>query len=421
MAITKIEVPELFDFGSDNSAFKLPTGTTAERPTSPSNGEMRFNTTTGYVEYYDTTDTQWWEIDYAPDPLVPSENFNAVLYTGDGTTGRVITTGLAADLVIIKNRSSSQQDWIWFDSVRGVSEYIRSNSTSQQYNAGSGQGVSAFGSTTVTIGDNAAGNLGANGSVGGTYSGAALQVMYSFKAGGSSNTFNKNGTGYGTASAAGLTGESNITIQGSSVNTESGISIIKTLTGPSTGMIIPHGLGTQPELIISKPLNISLGWYTWTPILDNGSTSSNTGWKGLFLNTNAAASSSAYVYASNTHIYDSWAVGREVVYYSFISIAGYSKIGSYTGNGSATGPIVTLGFEPAWVMIKRTDSSANWRILDNKRSTTNPINKELYPNLSNAEGTFSALDFLSNGFQIINTDSSYNASGGTYLYMAFAT
>ena len=64
MAITKIEVPELFDFGSDNSAFKLPTGTTAERPTSPSNGEMRFNTTTGYVEYYDTTDTQWWEIDY---------------------------------------------------------------------------------------------------------------------------------------------------------------------------------------------------------------------------------------------------------------------------------------------------------------------------------------------------------------------
>ena len=69
MAITKIEVPELFDFGSDNSAFKLPTGTTAERPTSPSNGEMRFNTTTGYVEYYDTTDAQWWEIDYASDPL----------------------------------------------------------------------------------------------------------------------------------------------------------------------------------------------------------------------------------------------------------------------------------------------------------------------------------------------------------------
>ena len=79
MAITKIEVPELFDFGSDNSAFKLPTGTTADRPTSPSNGEMRFNTTTGYVEYYDTTDTQWWEIDYellctTNDPNYPITN-----------------------------------------------------------------------------------------------------------------------------------------------------------------------------------------------------------------------------------------------------------------------------------------------------------------------------------------------------------
>ena len=84
MAITKIEVPELFDFGSDNSAFKLPTGTTAERPTSPSNGEMRFNTTTGYVEYYDTTDTQWWEIDYVV-PIVPSDNFNSLLYTGNST------------------------------------------------------------------------------------------------------------------------------------------------------------------------------------------------------------------------------------------------------------------------------------------------------------------------------------------------
>ena len=84
MAITKIEVPELFDFGSDNSAFKLPTGTTAERPTSPSNGEMRFNTTTGYVEYYDTTDTQWWEIDYAIDPLT----VNYLVVAGGGSSGR---------------------------------------------------------------------------------------------------------------------------------------------------------------------------------------------------------------------------------------------------------------------------------------------------------------------------------------------
>ena len=83
MAITKIEVPELFDFGSDNSAFKLPTGTTADRPTSPSNGEMRFNTTTGYVEYYDTTDAQWWEIDYAIDPLI----VDYLVVAGGGSSG----------------------------------------------------------------------------------------------------------------------------------------------------------------------------------------------------------------------------------------------------------------------------------------------------------------------------------------------
>jgi len=84
MAITKIEVPELFDFGSDNSAFKLPTGTTAERPTSPSNGEMRFNTTTGFVEYYDTTDVQWWEIDYVTVPL----NVDYLVVAGGGGGGR---------------------------------------------------------------------------------------------------------------------------------------------------------------------------------------------------------------------------------------------------------------------------------------------------------------------------------------------
>ena len=338
--------------------------------------------------------------------IVPSDNFNTVLYTGNSTARSITTVGFKPDFTWIKRRDGTENHYLQ-DSVRGSTQQIYSNLTNAQFNE----------TTAVT-------SFSANGFNMGSYNGinnsSETYVAWNWKAGGSSNTFNKNGTGYGTASAAGLTGESNITIQGSSVNTESGISIIKTLTGPSTGMIIPHGLETQPELIISKPLNISLGWYTWTPILNNGSTSSKTGWSGLFLETSAAASASAYVYASNTHIYDSWAIGREMVYYSFISIAGYSKIGSYQGNGSATGPIVVTGFRPAFVMIKRTDSSSNWRMLDNKRSTTNPINKELYPNLPNAEGTFSALDFLSNGFQIINTDGSYNSSIGTYIYMAFA-
>ena len=421
MAITKIEVPELFDFGSDNSAFKLPTGTTAERPTSPSNGEMRFNTTTGYVEYYDTTDTQWWEIDYAP--ILPSENFNTVLYNGDSVNASqsstsVTTVGFQPDFTWIKARDNGSNNHALTDSVRGTGSGngLSSNTTGAegQYSAAYGY-LSAFSTDGFTV-------TGGTTSSGFVNNENTTYVAWSWKAGGSSNTFNKNGTGHGTASAAGLTGESNITIQGSSVNTESGISIIKTLTGPSTGMIIPHGLGTQPELIISKPLNTSLSWYTWTPILNNGSTSSNTGWSGLFLDTTAAASSSAYVYASNTHIYDSWAVGRLMVYYSFISVAGYSKIGSYVGTG-ATGNTIVTGFEPAFLMTKRTDVAGyNWYMWDNKRSPSNPRDEVLQADTSSAEVDYSAYphDFNSNGFTIDTNNTAFNGSGATYIFMAFA-
>ena len=169
MALTKVitGVTDLNQAQSTNG-LKFPTGN--EFAGTPEEGMIRNDQSqasegsASTMQFYNGT--AWKNfVNISPVPLA-TDNFNTVLYTGDGTTGRSITTGLAADLVIIKNRSSALQDWIWFDSTRGASEYIRSNSTSQEYNAGSGQGVSAFGSTTVTIGDNAAGNLGANGSVG---------------------------------------------------------------------------------------------------------------------------------------------------------------------------------------------------------------------------------------------------------------
>ena len=109
-----------------------------------------------------------------------------------------------------------------------------------------------------------------------------------------------------------------------------------------------------------------------------------------------------------------------------MSIRGYQKIGYYVGNDTTSNTIYTTddgtsgganGFEPGWLLIKRVDASANWRILDNTRSTSNPRDKELYPNLSNAEGTFSAANFNSNSFEIITTDTSYNALNGEYLYL----
>jgi hypothetical protein len=111
---------------------------------------------------------------------------------------------------------------------------------------------------------------------------------------------------------------------------------------------------------------------------------------------------------------------EKMVAYCFSSVVGYSSFGSYTGNGSSDGPFVYTGFRPKWVMIKRTDTTANWRIFDTARDTYNVSSAELYPNLANAESAFSSLDINSNGFKIRTSDVNYNASGGTYIYAAFA-
>ena len=115
----------------------------------------------------------------------------------------------------------------------------------------------------------------------------------------------------------------------------------------------------------------------------------------------------------------------EYIVYAFHSVAGYSKIGSYTGNGSTTGPTIVTGFEPAFVMIKRTDSTGVWVMLDNKRNITNPRNSSLYANTSAQEDTgstsgFYPVNFYSNGFEPIQNTGDYNASGGSYIFMAFA-
>jgi hypothetical protein len=103
-------------------------------------------------------------------------------------------------------------------------------------------------------------------------------------------------------------------------------------------------------------------------------------------------------------------------------VQGYSKIGSYTGNGNADGPFVYTGFKPAWLLIKRTDSAQNWNLHDNKRSTFNTTKADLFPNLNNAEetGNGNFIDFLSNGFKHRASTNSLNASSGDFIYMAFA-
>jgi len=404
MAITKIEVPELFDFGSDNSAFKLPTGTTAERPTSPSNGEMRFNTTTGFVEYYDTTNAKWWEIDY--EGVVPSDNFNTVLYTGNGGTQAISTVGFKPDFVWIKNiENTLGNSHFLADSVRGGQQRLSSNTAAPESNLiPYGDGVMSFDSNGFTVADDPNGDNGINGQVGGTY--GSSYVAWSWKAGGTAVS-NTDGT---------------ITSQ-VSANTAAGFSIIS-YTGASG--TVGHGLDSAPQMIIQKLTSGSQDWYVY---IAPGVIDATSNYYYLVLNSSAGKATTGSTPPTATTFNPVSSSGNYIAY-AFHSVAGYSSIGKYTGNGNSTGPIVNTGFTPKFVLIKATTSDnggGNWLIYDSARSPSNPRNKRLYPDLGIAEQSASNydLDFLTGatkGFQPKNGANyyGYNTLNVEYIYMAFA-
>ena len=249
-------------------------------------------------------------------------------------------------------------------------------------------------------------------------------VAWAWKAGGSGGglSFWKDGTGYSTASAAGLTAGT-ITPTGASVNTKSGFSII-TWTGNGSTVTIPHGLGKAPSLIISK--NRTTGTTDWSVY------HSSTG-KDAYLalnKTNSSASLSNF-WGSSTPDSTVFGVltgrddarnGDNIVAYCWAEIPGFSKFGSYTGNGSADGVFVNLNFRPRWLLIKRTDTTNSWVIYDSSRGIYNANDYRIYPDLSNAEGVNqgAGIDFLSNGFKIRSTGSWHNTSGDNYVYACFA-
>ena len=114
--------------------------------------------------------------------------------------------------------------------------------------------------------------------------------------------------------------------------------------------------------------------------------------------------------------------GSNFIAYCFAEKQGYSKFGSYTGNGSSDGVFVYTGFRPALVIIKRTDNSSggNWLLLDSVRDDINAVGKNLYANVNDAETSTDRCDFVSNGFKLRQSGTTVNTSSGTYIYMAFA-
>jgi hypothetical protein len=321
----------------------------------------------------------------------PSDYFNTVLYSGTGSTQSITGVGFQPDLIWGKNRSATGSHNL-VDSVRGVSKVIYSNLTDAE--ATDTSSYNAFGSDGFTMGSQS--NINGSGN---------NIVSWNWKAG-TSFTNDASATGIGTIDSTG------------SVNTTSGFSVI-TFTGDGNAdATVAHGLGVAPKMVIVKSRSAATGWFVYHASLTTGD--------NIYLDDTGAPFGGSYVFDVTSTVFklrDHTAVngnGVTFVAYCFAEKQGYSKFGSYTGNGDADGTFVYTGFKPAFVMNKKTDGTMNWHIWDNKRNSYNIVDKLVYPNLSNAEDTLTSFDFVSNGFKIRDNRTFVNASGSPYIYMAFA-
>ncbi|BAQ94287.1 tail fiber protein [uncultured phage MedDCM-OCT-S46-C10] len=319
--------------------------------------------------------------------------FNTQLWTGNSTANRSLTGfGFQPDFVWIKNRDTTRYH-VLMDAVRGASKIVYSNESDAEVT--DTNQLESFDSDGITVGtDN---NVNKNGSP---------HVGWTWKA---------NGTG-----SANTDGSINSTV---SVNTTAGFSIVKYYGDNASTATIGHGLGVAPEMIISKNISTSSNadWTTYHKDLDSN--------KNLFLNSTSAQVTPSYgtiTGATNLVINVSKGSGNQTnsshnfIMYCFAPKTGYSKFGSYTGNGNADGTFVYTGFKPAFVIYKRYDSgSYSWVLVDNKRNTFNAVDKYVHPNISATEGTVTLMDFLSNGFKMRVNDATSNQ--GSIIYMAFAS
>ena len=208
-------------------------------------------------------------------------------------------------------------------------------------------------------------------------------------------------------------------------NASAGFSIM-TYTGTGSAGTCGHGLGVVPDTIITKTRNATGNWTIYNKNLDNASSTSH---RVIRLNTTAAQSGSSALYYGNdptstvqhqAAYTDLNGSGETYVAYCFSGVDGYSKFGKYTGNGNADGVFIFTGFRPAVIIIKSTSQSTPWNIVTADIDGYNVVTKYLDANSSSAESTYTFLDILSNGFKARNVGGSYNQSGGTYIYLAFA-
>ena len=336
----------------------------------------------------------------------PTDYFNTLTWVGSGNSSRDFTgVGFAPDLVWVKNRGGSVAiNHSLYDRLRGAGankELVPNNTTAEgAENHDSYDYLSAFGSDgfSSTYVGNVAYYFNESG---------ANYVGWSWLANGGTGSSNSDGAITSTVSA----------------NTTAGFSIVKyTATGSATNF--GHGLGVAPSVVIIKDIDgtSGSGWL----VGHTGIGMTNY----IKLNATQASTSSTDVFAQNAtsslvYIGNSAAVSessKNYIAYCFAEKKGYSKFGSYTGNGGTDGTFIYTGFKPAWVIAKRTDSSSSgaWVMWDNTRSTFNPCDEYLVANANSAESTTGTpIDIFSNGWKP-GSAGACNISGGSFIYLAFA-
>ena len=312
----------------------------------------------------------------------PELFFQIKLYTGNGSTQSITLDGdenMQPDFIWVKDKGRSGYNHILNDSVRGATKYVRSNLTNDED----------------------------------TYTNAIT-------------SFDSNGFTLGADSS---NGEHNVSSQSYVAwcwkeSPTAGFDIL-TFTGNASGnQTISHNLSAVPKWWNIKRLDQASNWCTYHVGLGGAD-------HNLFLNTTSASQTDTGIWNNTLPTSSVFSVGNNIdangngashIYYGWAEKQGYSKFGSYTGNGNADGTFIYTGFRPAWIIIKRSSSSgSNWHMHDTKRDPFNIVSADLYADANNAEDdSTDRLDIVSNGIKIRNSNGAYNTSGATYIYAAFA-
>jgi len=319
-----------------------------------------------------------------PEPEL-ANSFNVVTYTGTSGTQSITGVGFQPDLVWAKNRTAGVTAHILSDSVRGIKQLTSSGTDAEGSNTNM---ITSYDSDGFGVGD-AYGLCNGNG-----YN----FVAWCWKASNDS-TINQDGSITSIVSA----------------NPAAGFSVVKYTGNNTAGATIGHGLNSTPDLIIVKNLDTTDVWTVqhsslgYTNYIDLSSTNAATVNSSVWY---AEPTSSTFSFGANPRGNGN---GNEHIAYCFHSVAGYQKIGSYTGNGGTLN--VTTGFAPRFVMLKPSSLADNWMIYDTSRGK----DIVLFPNLSNADTTYAGrFSFLSDGFQLSTSNSGWNGNGSTYIYLAIA-